>query len=102
MPNRAAASRDSVSGKLPALASNGSAGGGAADESKGGFGSLSIGSPGCLRFGGWTLFVSELPQQLQRQCWLGQDADRFGSPDIGWLQVTLQPQNFCDPVEGGH
>jgi hypothetical protein len=45
---------------------------------------------GPLRFGGWTLFVSGLPEQ-QRQRWFGQDADRFGSADIGWLQVTLQP-----------
>src|SRR4029453_2325026 len=57
---------------------------------------------GRLGLGGWTLFVSELPEQLQRQCWLRKDADRFGSPDIGRLQVTLQPQDFCDPAERGH
>ena len=38
---------------------------------------------GLLGFGGWMLFVPELPEQLQRQGWLGQDADRFGSPDVG-------------------
>jgi hypothetical protein len=40
-----ASCRDSVSAKLAAAI--GSAGGGAADDSKGGFASLSIGSQGC-------------------------------------------------------
>jgi hypothetical protein len=38
---------------------------------------------GLLGFGGWMLFVAELPQQLQCQGWLGQDADCFGSADVG-------------------
>jgi hypothetical protein len=38
---------------------------------------------GLLRFGRGVLLVTELPQQLQRQGGLGQDADSFGAAHLG-------------------